>query len=73
MLGKHWRGQWVTVRSGAKSVTVHLTDWCLCSHGRRLIDLDNVAFSKLAPLGRGVIAVMIETVDASLPATDTAP
>jgi hypothetical protein len=47
-LGSHWRGQWVRVCGNGvdpvwnlhRCVTVQLSDWCLCSKGRRLIDLD---------------------------------
>jgi rare lipoprotein A (peptidoglycan hydrolase) len=74
MLGSHWRGTWVTVTRADidTTVTVRLTDWCACGHGR-VIDLDDDAFRKLAPLGRGVIPVTVSTVDGTLPATDTAP
>jgi len=58
-LGVHWRGQSVTVCT-QNCVRVKLTDWCLCSHGNRLIDLDDASFAKLAPLSAGVIAVTIK-------------
>jgi expansin (peptidoglycan-binding protein) len=71
-----FRGGRVTVRSGGRSVTVTLSDWCAC--GERggvptLLDLSADAFARLAPLGRGVINVEVE-LDAApirLPATDT--
>jgi hypothetical protein len=74
-LGLHWRGQTVTV-CASSCIRVKLTDWCLCSHGRRLVDLDSGSFAKLAPLSAGVIAVTVKT-GASAPvkpkAAPTAP
>lgn len=77
MLGSHWRGQSVTVCSG-RCVRVTLTDWCACGprHGQpTLIDLDDRAFAKLAPLGTGVIPVSISWSGPTptLPPTDCAP
>ena len=72
-LGPDWRGQTVTVCAD-RCVVVRLTDWCWCPKGRRVIDLDDDDFAKLAPLSRGVIAVTIEYGGKAipLPATDTA-
>lgn len=75
-----WRGSWVVVRHGGRSVRVQLVDVCLC-RGRRVIDLYAVAFRQLAPTSAGVIEVEVE-LDAgagdpgpavTLPPTDTAP
>lgn len=72
-----WRGSWVRVTSGERSVTVRLTDWCACQerNGRpTVIDLDDEAFAELAPLSRGVITVEVEILgDIELPETDTLP
>jgi hypothetical protein len=57
-LGPHWRGRTVTVCSG-RCTRVRLTDWCLCSRERRLVDLDSRSFARLAPLSRGKIAVTV--------------
>jgi hypothetical protein len=59
-LGKHWRGKVVTVWRGNAHVRVKLSDWCLCSHGNRVIDLDSRAFDVLGSLGEGVIPVRVE-------------
>lgn len=56
-LGSGWRGQTVRVCSGA-CITVRLTDWCLCGHGR-VIDLDSRSFARLGPLSAGVLRVVI--------------
>lgn len=74
-LGSGWRGSWVTVHADGRSVRVQLTDWCACGdrHGQpTLIDLDDRAFARLAPLSRGVVAVAIEASSSSptLPPTD---
>jgi hypothetical protein len=61
-LGKGWRGDRVRVCSGGQCVTVRLTDWCACGprHGQpTLLDLDDDAFRRLAPLGAGVIDVRV--------------
>lgn len=68
------KGQRIRVRHGGRQVTVRIVDVCACG-GRRLADLTSGAFTRLAPLGRGVIAVTIEvlgsTSSATLPPTDT--
>lgn len=69
-----WRGRWVRVTYGGKSIVVQLTDWCACGkrHGTStLIDLDDKAFRELAPLSRGVLEVSVEPVEVALPPTDT--
>lgn len=71
-----WRGSWVRVTSGERSVTVKLTDWCACGdrNGKpTVIDLDDEAFADLAPLSDGVITVEVEVLgDApALPETST--
>ncbi len=76
-LGTHWRGTRVIVTSRSGSVSLTLSDWCACGHGR-LIDLSDDAFRELAPLSTGVIRVTITRagpphVHIELPATDTAP
>lgn len=58
-----WRGRYVTVEAGDRSVTVKLTDWCAC--GERggiptLLDLSRSAFATLADPSAGVINVSIE-------------
>ncbi len=63
VLGPDWRGQWVEVESGSRSVTVRISDWCACRnrHGLpTLIDLSDAAFRELAPLSAGVVRVSIE-------------
>lgn len=52
------KGDRVTVTSGGRSVTVTIVDTCLCV-GRRVIDLTSSAFRRLAPLGVGLIPVVI--------------
>jgi rare lipoprotein A (peptidoglycan hydrolase) len=59
-LGPGWRGRRVTVCHAGRCARVTLNDWCLCSKGRRLVDLSDEAFRRLAPLGRGVIDVTIQ-------------
>jgi rare lipoprotein A (peptidoglycan hydrolase) len=69
------KGDRVRVRSGGRSVVVRIVDVCAC-RGRRVIDLTSGAFSRLAPLSRGVIPVTLEGTDEplpTLPATDVAP
>jgi hypothetical protein len=64
----HWRGQLVTVISrDGNRVTVRLTDWCGCPHGR-VIDLSDPAFAVLAPLPVGIVRVTVAPFVA--PATD---
>jgi hypothetical protein len=58
-LGKHWRGMTVVVRSSGRQVTVKLTDWCACGHGR-VIHLDVRSFARLADPSRGVITVEVK-------------
>ena len=53
----NWRGSRVRV-CASKCVVVTLIDACWC-RGNRIIDLYSQAFSKLAPLGRGVIDVEV--------------
>ncbi len=57
-LGRSWRGRNVTVRSGSRSVTVRLTDWCACPGGR-VIDLDRGSFGVLADPSRGILRVQV--------------
>jgi len=75
-IGRHWRGSLIEVRSivTGQRIVVRLTDWCLCAHGRRLVDLSDDAFMQLAPLSKGVIGVSILRVVRAVPdppATDT--
>ena len=53
-----WRGRTVLVSFGSRSVRVRLTDSCQC-YGSRLIDLSRDAFSRLAPLSRGLLEVTV--------------
>lgn len=58
-----WRGQWITVESEGRSVTVQVLDACACGnrHGiPTLLDLSDAAFAELADLSVGVIRVSIE-------------
>ena len=70
-LGKDWRGQSVQVCAD-RCITVRLTDWCACGHGR-VIDLSDEDFARLAPLRAGVIHVTVRTLDVAPPATDAIP
>jgi len=56
-LGPGWRGRQVSVCAGPACITVVLGDWCACS--RRVIDLDDNQFARLAPLSRGVVEVSV--------------
>ena len=53
-----WRGRTVTVCAGSDCIRVTLIDWCACE-GNRVIDLYGDAFRRLAPLGEGVIPVVV--------------
>ena len=67
-----WRGRQVRV-CATECVVVRLTDWCACGdrNGRpTLIDLDDEAFARIAPLSAGVVSVTVEPVIA-LPETST--
>ena len=57
-LGADWRGTRVQVCAGAQCVSVRVTDWCACP-GKRVIDLSDEDFSRLASLSRGVINVTV--------------
>lgn len=73
LLGSDWRHSIVTVTGpDGSSVTVELTDWCLCTGGPtdRVIDLDRRDFAKLADPSVGVVAVTVAVLDVVLPATD---
>lgn len=73
-LGSTWRGTRVSVCHAGRCVRVKLSDWCLCSHGNRVIDLDSRSFARLADPGRGVIEVQVSADDEptpTLPPTDT--
>lgn len=73
-LGSGWRGSVVRVSSGGHSVVVTLSDWCACRSGNRVIDLDDKAFQRLAPLSAGIIVVSITVVGGiDEPVTATAP
>lgn len=54
-----------------RCVTVIVRDHM--ANTRRAIDLSPDAFSRLAPLSRGVVQVTLEATTVRLPATDTAP
>jgi rare lipoprotein A (peptidoglycan hydrolase) len=56
------KGARLIVHHGNRHVTVQVVDACQCK-GSRVIDLTSGAFSRLAPLSRGVIDVAIEVVD----------
>jgi hypothetical protein len=57
-LGKRWRGSLVHVCAKGRCVQVRLSDWCACS-GKRVIDLSDEDFKRLAPLSTGVIKVEV--------------
>lgn len=61
----------LTVSSGSRSVVVTVRDYCACPD-QRVIDLSPAAFSRLAPLSRGLIYVDIGRIgpDPTLPPTD---
>lgn len=63
------KGDVVLVTHGDRSVVVRIVDTCLC-RGNRIIDLSAEAFSRLAPLGLGVIPVSIRE-NIPLPETST--
>ena len=58
-LGGGWRGMRVFVCSGGRCIRVTLNDVCWCPRGRRLVDLSDEAFARLAPLSRGVIEIEV--------------
>lgn len=67
-LGADWRGTKVRVCSAGRCVSVRLTDWCAC-RDRRIIDLSDEDFRRLAPLSRGVIEVEVRgMIDDATPA-----
>lgn len=73
-----WRGSYVRVSHGGRSVVVRLIDACWCpDRGGRpvLLDLSLLAFERLADATEGVIRVQVETgVGApAAPRSDTAP
>jgi hypothetical protein len=72
-LGTGWRGTYVLVRAGNVEVTVRLTDWCLCSKGNRVIDLDKDSFARLATLATGVLRVSVSRVEKHAPRATMAP
>ncbi len=60
----------VKVCTSEACVTVTVRDVCACPGGR-IIDLSPTAFSRLAPLSRGIVRVtMTDLRDATPPATD---
>lgn len=71
-LGPGWRGTWVRVSTGKRSVTVRLDDWCQCFKDlpiEKVIDLSDDDFSVLAPTSVGSVRVRI--IQLVPPATDT--
>lgn len=71
-LGSDWRGRYVTVSANGHSVLTRLTDWCQCRdrNGKpTLLDLDDVAFSRLAPLSVGVLDVTVDWETGPVPTT----
>src|SRR5688500_12332576 len=56
------KGTRLRVHHDGRSVVVRVVDVCACG-GARIIDLTSGAFSRLAPLSRGVIDVSIEEVE----------
>lgn len=57
-LGPDWRGRVVTVVAGGRSVAIELVDICRCP-GDRVVDLTSGAFTRLAPLARGLVRVTV--------------
>jgi rare lipoprotein A (peptidoglycan hydrolase) len=66
-----WRGRVVVVSANGRAVAVTLSDTCQC-YGSRLLDLSDDAFSRLAPLSRGLIQVVVSSAGPlpTPPATD---
>lgn len=58
-IGPRWRGTRVTVCSGARCVSVVLSDWCACRPATRLVDLNSRSFAALGPLSRGLLPVTV--------------
>ena len=58
-LGPTWRGTVVRVCHGDRCTRAVLSDWCACSGGRRLVDLDVRTFARLADPSVGVIRVTV--------------
>jgi len=58
------RGTWlrVTNRENGKQVFVQVNDYGPQRGTGKMIDLDKVAFAKLAPIGKGVIEVKVEEI-----------
>lgn len=56
-----WRGRHVRVCHDDRCVRVVLDDWCGCV-GKRIIDLSDEDFRRLAPLSVGVIRVTVSVV-----------
>lgn len=54
----HWRGSTVLVSANGRSVRVTLSDVCQC-YGSRLIDLSQLAFSRLADPSVGLVRVTV--------------
>ena len=52
-----WRGRYVVVAAMGQRVRVRLVDWCACPS--RALDLFADAFSRLAPLSRGLVKVKV--------------
>ena len=52
-----WRGRYVRVCAKV-CIRVRLVDWCGCP-GNHIIDLYPEMFRKLAPLSRGIVAVIV--------------
>lgn len=69
-----WRGSVVQVCNlDGDCLVVTLSDWCACGdrNGKdTLLDLAKSDFAKLADPSVGVVAVTVEVLDVTLPATD---
>lgn len=64
-----------SVNNPDKSIIVTVNDYGpnRAIHPDRVIDLDKVAFAKLAPVGAGVIDVLVEPVDSSILKSEVIP
>jgi rare lipoprotein A (peptidoglycan hydrolase) len=58
------RGTWlrVTNRATGKQIFVVVNDYGPMRGTGKMIDLDKVAFEKIAPLGQGVVEVKVEEI-----------
>jgi len=58
-MGPNYLGRFVQVCHLHSCIVVKLVTSCACQPDTRLLDLSSLAFSRLAPLGVGVISVEV--------------